>query len=586
MKLKLLLTLLLIHLFVFINAQGPPPPCGLSGSYACDGDLNGSATVNLELFYPVITCSGVILTNYENQFFLTEEDQINNVNAIPNPETFEISSEAVTIYIRSRNIDTDQVQLREKVLELVIPPTPATPTPLYACDYNGDGFAEFSLGSGAKSNEILSSQGGAYIVRYFETLEDAQNLVNPILDVDTPTYTNVTAFQQTIYAAVFTYGNLMDVATASCIEVVPLELITTEGCEDLSVNLINPNGLPRPGFDFENLLTVENAASTTIASATVTYELDAEIILNSVVSSDPSVGITVTANGFIAEFDALEANYEASLTISLNCPASVSLGTSIVNTATYTTNTNDQNSENDISQLTQTVVGSFDPNDIMESHGTEILYEDFINSDEFLFYTIRFQNVGTAEAINVKIENTFNNQLDESSFQMLRSSHSVNTLRTGNTVEWTFDNINLPAEQDNADESNGFVYFKIKPKVGYSVGDVIPNSAAIYFDFNEPIITNTFTTTFGETLSLNAFEKSNFSIYPNPSKGKVTMEFHTKFEDDLNLEMYDVHGKLVYVNKSITSRVSEIDFTGLSLGLYFVHIKSSKSSIIKKLIIN
>ncbi|MBC7867749.1 MAG: hypothetical protein H7X88_09455, partial [Gloeobacteraceae cyanobacterium ES-bin-316] len=36
----------------------------------------------------------------------------------------------------------------------------------------------------------------------------------------------------------------------------------------------------------------------------------------------------------------------------------------------------------------------------------------------------------------------------------------------------------------------GYILFRVKPKTGLPVGDVFTNNAAIYFDFNLPVITN------------------------------------------------------------------------------------------------
>ena len=54
----------------------------------------------------------------------------------------------------------------------------------------------------------------------------------------------------------------------------------------------------------------------------------------------------------------------------------------------------------------------------------------------------------------------------------------------------------LPVSVANTMTGKGYITFKIKPKPGYAVGDIIPNNASIYFDFNPAIITNTFQTEF------------------------------------------------------------------------------------------
>jgi hypothetical protein len=58
-------------------------------------------------------------------------------------------------------------------------------------------------------------------------------------------------------------------------------------------------------------------------------------------------------------------------------------------------------------------------------------------------------------------------------------------------MEFKFENILLVDSNTNEPLSHGFVRYRIQPKTNFSAGDSITNFAAIYFDFNEPVITNT-----------------------------------------------------------------------------------------------
>jgi hypothetical protein len=58
-------------------------------------------------------------------------------------------------------------------------------------------------------------------------------------------------------------------------------------------------------------------------------------------------------------------------------------------------------------------------------------------------------------------------------------------------MEFKFENILLVDSNTNEPLSHGFVRYRIQPKTNLSAGDSITNFAAIYFDFNEPVITNT-----------------------------------------------------------------------------------------------
>ncbi|MEO9893071.1 T9SS type A sorting domain-containing protein [Aurantibacter sp.] len=153
---------------------------------------------------------------------------------------------------------------------------------------------------------------------------------------------------------------------------------------------------------------------------------------------------------------------------------------------------NDYLPEDNIFQLEQTLVGSYDPNDILVVEGDSISIED---KDKYLNYIIRFQNTGTASAINVSVTHELDSNLDWSSFTFLSSSHTnTTTVENGNDITFLFEDINLPDSNSNEVESHGYIAFKIKPKSAIQIGNIISGNAEIYFDFNPAIVTNTVTT--------------------------------------------------------------------------------------------
>jgi len=138
------------------------------------------------------------------------------------------------------------------------------------------------------------------------------------------------------------------------------------------------------------------------------------------------------------------------------------------------------------------VTGSFDPNDktgfplgIGNTH--EIL------PNQELEYLIRFQNTGTDTAFTVIIRDTLSTDLDAFSVATEVASHNFTFKMYGPRVlEWTFHNIMLPDSNVNEIASHGFAKFKVNQNINLPLGTVIQNSASIYFDYNLPIITNTY----------------------------------------------------------------------------------------------
>ncbi|WP_179336566.1 T9SS type A sorting domain-containing protein [Winogradskyella ludwigii] len=388
------------------------------------------------------------------------------------------------------------------------------------------------------------------------------------------------------------YSDCYDVSIASFQDITVLNgeniavefpIVDEQSCEDISVYLINEQS-PRPGFGHTNYLIIQNLGLTP-TSGTINYSLDSNLSISNI-STNSNYTTTLNADGFSLDFVNLLPQQTIIVNVNLQTATSANLGDLVTTTATYTTSSNDIVSENNESSVTEEIIGSYDPNDKMESHGKDILYDDFVTSDEYLYYTIRFQNVGTAEAIKVRIEDVLDIQLDASTFQMLRSSHDYVVTRTANNLEWNFDNINLPAEQDDAEGSNGFVYFKIKPNAGYAIGDIIENSAAIYFDFNAPIITNTFQTEFVETLSVNGFDSNSFSLFPNPAKENVTIQLASSNFGTGSVNIYNIQGKAILKQITLQANTSVIDISSLESGLYFVELTIGNTATVQKLIVN
>ena len=136
-----------------------------------------------------------------------------------------------------------------------------------------------------------------------------------------------------------------------------------------------------------------------------------------------------------------------------------------------------------------TIVCAYDPNDKnVEPSGKKD--ERFVLKDETLTYTIRFQNTGNAEARDIWIRDTLDPSLDQSTFQLLESSHKVYTEQRGPNLEFYFRNIWLPDSLTNKEGSKGYLVYSINANADIEECTVVKNKAGIYFDFNPPVITN------------------------------------------------------------------------------------------------
>ncbi len=344
---------------------------------------------------------------------------------------------------------------------------------------------------------------------------------------------------------------------------------------------IYANGQPVPGFSNVITLYYSNYGTQPIASGTLTYTKDP----NTTISSISQAGTVATSNGFTYNFTNLAPFESRSIYVVVNIPPipTVNLGQLVTNSVTIDC-ANDVDLSNNNATITHVVVGSYDPNEKSESHGGKIGLDHFNNND-YLYYTVQFENTGTANAQFIRVDDILDAGLDESTFEMISASHTVNTKREGNQLTWHFYNINLPPTVNNPSGSHGYVHFKIKPKTGYTVGDIIPNKAAIYFDYNPAIVTNTCNTEFFQTLGNPSFTANTITLYPNPASNSVQIT-NSLNETITNLALYEVSGKLVKQLTETNHSQLTVDLQNLAKGLYFLEITTaSNTKQIKKLII-
>ncbi|WP_020536461.1 DUF7619 domain-containing protein [Lewinella cohaerens] len=136
-------------------------------------------------------------------------------------------------------------------------------------------------------------------------------------------------------------------------------------------------------------------------------------------------------------------------------------------------------------------VNSYDPN-IKTALPAGVGPEHLIDKDWTLNYMIQFQNTGNDVAYEVVIADTLSEALDLSSIDIKGASHPFTwELTPERALTFTFADILLPDSTTNEPGSHGFVEFSIRPKTSILPGTTIENTAHIYFDFNDAIVTNT-----------------------------------------------------------------------------------------------
>lgn len=350
------------------------------------------------------------------------------------------------------------------------------------------------------------------------------------------------------------------------------------------VTVVVPVNAPRPGFIYENKIIYTNLGNQNIASGSINFVKDANVTISSV----SQAGVTMLANGFSHNFTNLAPFEVRTISVYMQVPTipTVAAGQLLTNTATITPIAGDVVPSNNTSSLSQIIVNAYDPNDKMESHGEKILYSSFTSND-YLTYTIRFENTGTASAINVRINDVLDSKLDETTVRTVSSSHSYILDRVGNNLNWKFDDIMLPVSIANTSTGKGYVTFQVKPKPGYALGDIIPNTAAIYFDYNPAIITNTFNTEFVASLTSNEFASTNLAVYPNPAHEAITIQLNSN-NYIKQIQLVDMLGRVIKKENYSSTNYSEVmNLKEVGSGTYFVEVTTdTNQKETKKIIVN
>lgn len=363
--------------------------------------------------------------------------------------------------------------------------------------------------------------------------------------------------------------------------------VTVTPYNDLSIDIMESWRPPIPGFQYWNYISYTNNSTETVTSGTIDFTIDNALNLLSVYESNywyisNLASVTTTATGFSYTFNNLQPFETKRLWVKMQVPTlpTVSLGQLVTNSVDIELLTGEIVPLDNTSSLTQTIVGSYDPNDITEKHGEDIVHST-LSTDDYLTYTIRFENTGTANAINIRVEDLLDEQLDETTLKMVDASHAYSLERVGKQIEWNFFGVNLlPSQDDDSQIGHGFITFKVKPFPDYAVGDVIPNTAEIYFDFNPAIITNTWNTTFVESLGIVESDFSHLTVFPNPVKNVLQISNTSILT---TIEITSILGKQILF-KNVDALTSEIDLSEISNGVYFVKINSGYGEQIVKII--
>lgn len=454
----------------------------------------------------------------------------------------------------------------------------------------GSLFLDENANGTKEGNEFLFNNAFVSTMKNGEIYSSNSNEGSFYLETDTGSYTSTVQLVNPYYTVVpLTHNSAF--STYFNIDSVSFAVQPIAGKEDLSLSLL-PLQAARPGFNSSYIINYKNIGTTTITNGTIKLIKDSR---TSFVSAFPATS-SIIADTLLWNYANLKPMDTTSIVISLKTavPPTANINDTLKFAAFISPINNDLTPSNDTAILKQRVIASYDPNDKQENYAGAMPIQD-VNNGSYINYFIRFQNTGNDTAFKIVLADTLDANLDWSSFQMIGSSHTYNlSVKDGNKLLWTFDNIKLVDSFHNELLSHGFIAFKIKPKNTLTTNSQIKNTAAIYFDYNLPVLTNTTVTTIVDNpviTSVRNISRSNvnLSLAPNPARNLAQVLISGELSGKFELTLSDNNGRIIFaksLNKIANNNLSiPLDLQNLRAGVYYIRISQKQNSWTEKIII-
>ena len=347
---------------------------------------------------------------------------------------------------------------------------------------------------------------------------------------------------------------------------------------DLAVNVSSLNS-PRPGFNHYYKINYVNTGTTSISGVQLTVIKNQ---MDSLVSSTDSAYV-LNGDSLVWIPGILNPGQTGSIRLKFRLDTSAVSGDTLCLAVILEPVAGDTTPGDNAFTLCEQVVNSIDPNDKSVEPFGDLTPAQGI-AGEYLYYTLRFQNTGSAEAIFIELRDTLSSLLDYSTFEMRDYSHrnSWTLDRTLGALKVNFNNIMLPDSTSNEPNSHGFVKYRVKTRPGLLPGNPVLNTAAIYFDFNSPVLTNTTSTEVQAPVYIQDIQTGNtISVYPNPMETHVYIEtggLTAKGKTELFLT--DLAGRPI-LKTACTGNRTLLQRNQMKAGMYFIEIRMEGVSVAK-----
>ncbi len=362
------------------------------------------------------------------------------------------------------------------------------------------------------------------------------------------------------------------------------------GTVNLSVNLSAGTTIT-PGFPAWYYIQVCNIGITPTA-ATLTMNYDAGLSLD---YANPTQASNNTTNNILTwNLPVIAPGGCVNVFVDFDASTSYQVGASVVQMVNVSpVSGNDVDLTNNVDTVHQIVTSSWDPNNKLSvktnTNNPNEQVISSINSNQTIEYTVNFQNTGSAPAVNVVVLDDLSPDLDASTFQLLGTSHNCNVTQNGSDLQFVFSNIMLPDSTTNEPASHGHINFRVDAVNALPAGTVISDQAAIYFDFNAPVLTNFANVLLVNPLGIN--ESGNdflgLTAWPNPTAGTTQIQYELTKSAEVTAVLHDASGRRVATleDRQQGPGIHTIawDASSVGTGIYLLELRANGHRALYKL---
>lgn len=190
----------------------------------------------------------------------------------------------------------------------------------------------------------------------------------------------------------------------------------------------------------------------------------------------------------------------------------------------------------------------YNPMVLKRGHPKGYQSEHFISPETDLTYLIHFTNTGSDTVQNITVRDTLSPHLDPATVIPGVAGHPFEFDVYGQgIVAFNLTNVNL------APGGSGYVKFRVSQKPNLTCGIEIFNTAAVYFDFQEPVFTDRTEHTVCpfDTFALVQTKElfvpgADVSVFPNPFVESTTFRVKGVQAGIYSLEIYNAQGQLLF----------------------------------------